>query len=287
MHHKDTGEELTNILKKSLPEDTFNWYQDKISEIINDKSAKDLYLFYSLLRKKIPIDVNADTREVSVELDDFLRLKSINLLELSRIVVLIKILLADEDFFAPKVAKLIEVADTSELETFLKYLIFIPKAENYKKVGVEALRTNIETIFCAIALNNPYPSAYFNDQEWNQMYLKAAFMQLDLSNILDIEKRANKDLTRIISDYAHERWAASRQIDPFFWRPVSNYIEGDLLEDMKHLFQSKDSLENHAAALCCFYSNNSEAKALLDKYPNLKNNIANKSITWKNLKTAL
>ena len=94
----------------------------------------------------------------------------------------------------------------------------------------------------------------------------------------------NKDLTRIISDYAHERWAASRTIDPEFWRPTSNFIEGVLIEDMVRLFKSDNPKENKAAALVCFYSNRTEAKALLNEHPKLKEQLMNNILTWDNLK---
>lgn len=286
MQYRTRGEKLSSILNKNLSVETQKWYHEKVSQIIEKKSAKDLYLFYSLLRREIPKD-NILVNSLSKEDQEIIHLETINLLELSRIVVLIKILLADESFFSSKVSKLIEVADTSELEAFLKYLVYIPNPSTYRNVGVEALRTNIETIFCAIALNNPYPSTYFNDQQWNQMYLKAAFMQLDLSKIHDIDKRANRDLTRIISDYAHERWAASRKIDPYFWRPVSGFMEAIVLEDMRHLLQSEDKAENYAAALCCLYSESPDALELLDNYPEIKKEITSKSISWNNLKTVL
>ena len=149
---------------------------------------------------------------------------------------------------------------------------------------VRNFNNNISTIFDAITLNNPYPSKYFNEQQWNQMYLKAAFMQRDLTEILDVDIRANKDLTRIISDYAHERWAASREIDPKFWRPVFNYIEGDLVNDIERLFKSENLNENRAAALSCYHSNKTEAKLLLEKYPDLLKEVSNNEFTWKDLK---
>jgi len=166
----------------------------------------------------------------------------------------------------------------------LKFLVLLPNPENYKVQAVEALRTNIATVFDAIALNNPYPALYFNEQQWNQMYLKAAFMQQNLNDIVQVDKRANKELTRIISDYAHERWAASREIDPSFWRPVSNFIEEKLLKDMKRLFSSDNLVERKAASLCCYYSNSSRAKALLAEFPDLAKGIENGNITWENIK---
>ena len=91
-------------------------------------------------------------------------------------------------------------------------------------------------------------------------------------------------LSRIISDYAHERWAASRKIDPEIWRPVTDFLNEILLKDMNQLFNSKNSLENNAAALCCFYSKNPIAIAKLNKHPNLKIKIKNGQLTWRNFK---
>jgi hypothetical protein len=116
------------------------------------------------------------------------------------------------------------------------------------------------------------------------MYLKAAFMQQNLNKIVQVEKRANRELTRIISDYAHERWAASREIDPCFWRPVGNFMDEKLLKDMKRLFASDTMAEKKAAALCCFHSNLNEAKALLVEFPELAKGVENGSITWLNIK---
>ena len=158
MQYRTRGEKLSSILNKNLSVETQKWYHEKVSQIIEKKSAKDLYLFYSLLRREIPKD-NILVNSLSKEDQEIIHLETINLLELSRIVVLIKILLADENFFSSKVSKLIEVADTSELEAFLKYLVYIPNPSTYRNVGVEALRTNIETIFLC---HRPKQSVSFN-----------------------------------------------------------------------------------------------------------------------------
>lgn len=287
MQHLDTRKELSKILGDSLDEETRAWIKNKLDIIIELKSAKELYLSYSLIAGKIDTAIKPKIQGVNQELTQYLIAHNADLLQIARIYLLTRVLESDRAYFSSKVANLIQVADTSELETFLKFLILLPNAGDFNQVGVEALRTNIGTIFDAIALNNPYPSKYFNDQQWNQMYLKAAFMERNLGEIVDIDKRANSDLTRIISDYAHERWAASRDIDPLFWRPVSGFLEGILLKDMDHLFKSENSIENLAAALCCYNSPQPKAVGLLNKYPHLKEKVANKEVTWENLKIRL
>lgn len=284
MQHLDTCKELSKILGDSLAKETHAWIENKLDTIIESKSTKDLYLSYSLLAGKIDTAIEPIIHGINQELTQYLIAQHADLLQIARIYLLTRVLKSDKVYFSSKVANLIQVADTSELETFLKFLILLPNAGDFNQVGVEALRTNIGTIFDAIALNNPYPAKYFNDQQWNQMYLKAAFMGRNLGEIVDIDKRANSDLTRIISDYAHERWAASRDIDPLFWRPVTRFLEGILLEDMDHLFKSEDSIENLAAALCCYNSPQPKANELLNKYPHLKKKVANNEVTWENLK---
>ena len=276
--------ELKYLLEHNLDVATNLWIQERLDKIIESASAKELYLAYSLLANKVDAQKAMVFDTEDKVLKDYLDIQNANALQIARIYMLVSVLEENSTYFQSKVAKLIQIADTSELETFLKFLVLLPDAGAYIEVAVEALRTNIETIFHAISLKNPYPSRYFNDQQWNQMYLKAAFMQLDLADILDVDQRANKDLARIISDYAHERWAASRDIDPLFWKPVSNFLEGNLLEDMAHLLESDNSIENKAGALCCFYSDTSEAKELMKQYPELQKEISDKNSTWHNLK---
>ena len=238
---------------------------------------------YSLLSGKVDQGKTVKFPDASEAVSAYLGSQGANLLQISRIYLLVKVLEHHPEYFIPKVANLIQVADTGELETFLKFLILLPHSEQFKDVAVEALRTNIATVFDAIALNNPYPSKYFNDQQWNQMYLKAAFMQRDLLQIIGVEERANADLARIISDYAHERWAASRPADPLFWRPVGPYLNEQLLEDMRRLLERGEAGEQMAGYLCCRASELPQAAALI-KGHELSETYRRELFDWKDIK---
>ncbi len=281
MHNQ---EDIQNILIKYGNAESVAWLKGKIEKLADDKSSKDLFMTYSLLNVKFEGVKPISFESQDSESDRYFSAHSANILQVARIYLLSEVIRQDLDFYTPKVANIIQVADTSELETFLKYLILLPNPEAYKQTAVEALRTNIATIFDAISLNNPYPARFFNDQQWNQMFLKAAFMERDLSQIEAVDKRANQDLTRIISDYAHERWAAGRKIDPLFWRPVSKFLNEELLNDMRKLLNSEDVIENNAGALCCYLSENDKAMALLNSKPELKHKIADGQITWNTIK---
>ena len=282
--HKDSWKHLITILELDAKSDAISWLKEQLSTILKDSSARQLYLTYSLCATKFSSEPLGEVQTTATGLKEYLLLKKASLLALARIYVLAKVLHENEKHFKEKVQNLIQIADTGELETFLNYLVLLPNPENYLFAGVEALRTNIATVFDAIALKNPYPARYFNDQQWNQMYLKAAFMQRNLGDIEAVDDRANKDLTRIISDYAHERWAAYRTIDPEFWRPVSNFLEGVLIDDITRLLKSKDAIEVKAATLVCYHSHLPIAEKLLQLQPKYAEAVANGAVTWKNLK---
>ena len=84
----------------------------------------------------------------------------------------------------------------------------------------------------AIALKNPFAASYFSQDEWNQMILKAVFMERPIYQIKDIDQRKNEKLAHILFDYARERWAASRRVTPELWRMISGYITEKLFVEM-------------------------------------------------------
>lgn len=274
--------DLRTVLQKNLAESEFEWLADAIVQTTKDGTSRKLYLNYSLCGSKISHKTLDDFSEINGELSSYLKIQQANTVEIARIYFLTDLLEKNNSFVDP-VKNLIQIADKTELEGFLKFLVLLPSPENYQFAAVEALRTNISTVFDAISKHNPYPAEYFTDQQWNQMFLKAAFMQQDLGAMVSIDERANADLARIISDYAHERWAASRTIDPLFWRPISNFLEGILVDDVKRLFSSENIRENQAAALVCHYSTLPIAKELLDGNPKLKAEIKKGSLTWQTL----
>jgi len=278
------SEAIYEILGNNAKQDALDWLTEKTDKLETSKSARDLFMTYSLLASKFNKGQTVAYGVVENDTVSYFKTHGADLLQISRIYLLTKVLEVNPEFYTPEVAKIIQVADTTELETFLRYLTMLPQAENFKYSAVEALRTNISIVFDAITLNNPYPALYFNDQQWNQMYLKAAFMERDLGMIESVDERANADLTRIISDYAHERWAASRTIDPMFWRPVSKFMDDTLISDMERLLSSENLIENKAGALCCYFSEDDRALALLEQHKELKEQIALNNITWNTLK---
>ena len=274
--------DLKILLQNNLLDTEFDWLLKTIEKTQLQATSRKLYLNYSLCGSRIQDEVLDDCDAVASDLRDYLKIQKASKKEIARIYLLCSVL-SESSIFEEWVKKLIQVADTSELATFLKFLVLLPSPENYLFVAAEALRTNISVVFDAISKYNPYPATYFSEQQWNQMFLKAAFMQQDLGAIVAIDNRANVALASIISDYAHERWAASRAVDPMIWRPVSKFLNDDLFEDIKILLGSENIKEKQAGALICFHSDFGFAKDFLNTYPELKTSIESGKITWDSI----
>lgn len=275
---------LEKILNSDLDTAQHQWFQERLRTVLASPSAKDLYMFYTLTGQhlgKRPVNLSG-LEEHSIS--EYLRLHQMNLAEAGRICLLLKALDRHPEAYQKAVQKLIEIADGNELITFLKYLVFLPEPERYRHTATEALRTNIVPVFDAIALNNPYPRLYFNEQQWNQMYLKAAFLQRPLLEIEGVEERANRELSRIVSDYAHERWAASRAIDPHIWHTVGYAPGPDTLDDLRHLTEQGSDAEVKAAVLVAASSPDNALGALADAHPEILELIKNNTLNWNNLK---
>ncbi len=70
----------------------------------------------------------------------------------------------------------------------------------------------------------------------------------------------------MISDFAHERWAAGRTISPEVWQLVTPFIDDFLIKDIEKLFQSENKQDQSTAKIGCMRSDFKPAKDLLKKY---------------------
>lgn len=275
---------LRDVLKNSLERSQYNWMQERINTLLETVSFRDFYIGYTLIKQKLG--------DRSPELSDpgnnkfatYLSYKGVSLSDVGRMYLLSELLNKKGGDYQEAVVKLIEVADAEELAVFLKFIAFLPSPEIFRNTAAQALRTNIEPVFDAIALRNPYGRFYFNEQQWNQMYLKAAFMQRPLLQIEGVEERANTELSRIISDYAHERWAASRDIDPHIWRPVGFKPAESTYADMKYLMEDGSAVEMKAAVLVCESSQDPALRSLIGEKQEWLKQMHDGTLNWNNLK---
>ena len=86
-----------------------------------------------------------------------------------------------------------------------------------------------------------------------------------------------------MADYARERWAAGRIVNPMLWRCVSRFITPESFPCIERLAFSKDHKEQQAAALACRESAYGPAKELLKNTLQLKQLAESSTLTWETL----
>jgi hypothetical protein len=165
--------------------------------------------------------------------------------------------------FPQRFRMLCSTADVAELVALYRGLPLYPDPASLEPQVGEGLRSNMRSVFEAIAHRNPYPRAHFDEHRWNHMVLKALFIGSPLEPILGLDERANPELARILCDFAHERWAAGRPVPAELWRCVGPFAEGQAVEDLFQVLKSENPDERRAAAAALAASPDPRAKERL------------------------
>jgi hypothetical protein len=76
----------------------------------------------------------------------------------------------------------------------------------------EACRSNMRSLFCAAACDNPFPLHHFDEIAWNQLVMKAIFIEVPLAQIYGVEQRLSEKLAAMTRDFIAERTSAGRSI---------------------------------------------------------------------------
>ena len=202
---------------------------------------------------------------------------------LGRLCLLINLDTSDKERYIKVIENLFLAAEVSELFALYASLPVFAWPESWKLRCAEGVRSNIGTVLEAIMYHNPYPSQYLDQQAWNQLILKAFFTDKDIIQIPGIEKRANAELANTLRDYAHERWAAQRKINPYLWLFAANFLNKDYLEDLQRVLSEGDLREKQAAALTLLHSGSESALKLLEGHSELLQDIKNGKISWTKL----
>ncbi|RIJ34461.1 EboA domain-containing protein [Pontibacter oryzae] len=275
---------LLEILERSTTTEGLTWLTNKMAEVTTaEHSNRALYLAFSAAPRFIGRDrlrLNQQEKEMASMLRPGFTPVHWSAAQTARTLLILSLPHQDGEAFYKAIEQLFNTADMGELVALYAAMPLLPHPELFRKRAAEGFRTNMGDVFEAVALDNPYPADYMEEDAWNNMVLKTLFVGKPVYRIYGIEKRRNAKLARILSDYAHERWAAGRPVSPELWRPVGPFIDEAILEDIKKLFAQPNELEQEAAALACAQSSSQSAKALLDAHPQLKARVENGEITW-------
>lgn len=267
---------LKEILQTNTSPEVFAWINE-------DRPLNSVFMLLPRKTGKSALNITAEQSQTISQVIPGFSVDNWTVDHLGRAYLLMSLDSSDKDDYFRKIESLFMAAEMGEQVALYSSLPLLAHPELWVKRCSEGIRSNIGIVLEAIMYNNPYPSQNLEQAAWNQLVLKAFFTDKDINQIAGIDERANKDLAYIISDYAHERWAAGRELNPQMWRLAGPFIDDKLFEDIKRLFDHGKLTDRRAAALAISASNYAPAKALLNKYPELERAIANNELSWANI----
>lgn len=181
-----------------------------------------------------------------------------NVAQAARTLLLLALPAPDPAAYRGTVDQLCEDADLGELVAVYQALPLFPYPDEHRARAAEGIRSNMNAVFEAVALRNPYPSESLDEVAWNQLVLKCLFVGSPLYLVHGLDGRANAELARMLCDYAHERWAAHRPVSPELWRCVGPLADGATLADLERVIATGTEPERAGAALSARHNPNAE-----------------------------
>jgi hypothetical protein len=266
-----------------------SWFRDQIEALESGKKdAKSLYTAIGLVPRKVgktDLQLTTSDHEQAHALVSGWDPTGYSVDMAARLALLLTAAESDPNFFEA-FDMLWRTADVGEQVIFYRGLPLYPKPEQYLWRATDGCRTNIKGVFEAIAHRNPYTAEHFDEVAFNQVCLKALFVGSNLYLVQGIDDRMNPRLSRMMTDYAYERWAASRTVYPELWRCVAPHPDERCLKALERALAEEDELTQQAAALACFQSGSTASKALLQAHPDLAAHAASGDLDWPSISAA-
>lgn len=146
--------------------------------------------------------------------------KSWSLIQMARTFFILMLAHYQSENFKRILEKIFCSAGFEELISLYQMLFLLPDPAQFCTRAIEGARSNMAAVFNAVALNNSYPADFFDQNAWNQLVLKALFIDSEIEQVIGLERRANPLLAHMLRDYAKERLAAGRPVKAELWRIV-------------------------------------------------------------------
>jgi hypothetical protein len=276
---------LWKIIENRAEEQSISWLRQKAEQTEISSTNSVFFLAFSQASrffKKENLDLSKEEKDNAGSLVAGFEPSHWDLLQTARTYLLLHFPQEKERWFSA-INQLFETGDMYEQQALYAALPMMPFQEELLPRAIDGCRTNMTLIFDAIALNNPFPAKYFPEANWNQLVLKSIFMQRPLYRIQQLDERRNPALAAIASDFAHERWAAGREVMPELWRLVAPFINEKFAADLKKVLTSKDQLEVEAGLLALFGCHSEEVKQLLQGHNEEVMAIEYGEITWEKI----
>ncbi|MGH9338533.1 MAG: EboA domain-containing protein [Acidobacteriota bacterium] len=257
---------LSEAIQSRVTGQGWQWFQTALRAALHPVPEDRLLAYYTAASRKLGRQALALTdreKEQLQTLDPVLPLDYWGVDEAGRVVLLLS--LPDYDGFEDLVLRCYRLGDSREQQSWLRGLSLLSGCKSFLETAIDACRTNMLPLFEAIACENPYPSLYFPELNFNQMVLKSLFLGVALSRIMGVESRFNPELSRMADDYVTEREAAGRSVPADIWLVLAPRIPAEGLPRVYRYLQHEDLEHRHWAAVGLGYVYNEGARTALER----------------------
>ena len=262
---------LHRWLSTRLPSPALAWLEDRAAAVASG-DRKALYLAFGLAVRKTG---KADLELSPAELTEAAKIRpgwdprGWTVDQAARLLLVLRFPADDGPKFIETLDQLFAAGEVHELIALYQGLPLFPHQALLPLRCAEGIRTNIKSVFTAIAHRNPFPAERLNEDQWNQLILKCQFVGVPLDPVVGLDARGNAKLAKMLDDFAHERWAAKRPVSPELWRCVAPFADDAMLADLEKVLTTGTEVEQAAAALSLRSCPHPRAKALLAGRPAL------------------
>ncbi len=266
---QDVRDCLLEWVRRRAPEEATRWLEGRVLAYGEGAPERALFLDFSgALRRtgKAPLGLLPDDLARADRLRPAWDPAAWTTDQAARIVLVLAWPSVEAGAYIGTLDKLFQSADLGELVTLYQALPILPHAAAHVRRCAEGVRTTMTDVFKAVAHRNPYPSEHLDEAAWNQMVLKALFVEVPLHPVFGLDARANPRLSRMLLDYAKERWAAKRDVSPELWRCVGPCADDVALGAMERVLLEGGAGERRAVALALRGTGHGGAKALLARH---------------------
>lgn len=224
---------LSDWLARQISTESFAWLEARRAEIIRDAAEKKLFTAFSAVSRyieKTNLKLSDTELETANNLKQGWNPSHWTLDQVGRTILILSFPHQDADRYIKTLDKIFAAADVGEAIALYQSLPLLPYPERFRLRAAEGIRTNMTSVFNAVALHNPYPAEYLDDLAWNQMVLKALFVGTPLHPIYGLKRRNNLQLSQMLLDYARERLAANRTVTPELWELAAAFQPEEVAE---------------------------------------------------------
>lgn len=222
---------LTEIIKKNVSTEVFEWLKEKSTST----GAQFNTTFVTLPRKTGKKIIELTAEEIKTAQSENLYINNWSIDRLSRVWLLMHLDASDKQKYFSNIETLFSAGEMNELVALYSSLPVLQYPELWKKRCAEGIRNNIADVLESIICNNPYPSKNLDEPAWNQLVLKAFFTEKPVEQIIGLDERANEKLASTAYDFAKERFAAHRNVDPQLWRCIEPFADEKKFPDIKKI----------------------------------------------------